>query len=323
MIMKKIFTLISMALVAMSVNAQKESYTAAIADFNATEVTINKTANVTVVANGGNVLECKTAGSQEVTSTPATWSAKKQGDINFDYVTVGGSVPYVTTGVEEIITDGNPTGNYRPTYTYYEPDGSAGLPINGEYVKLTAKVDGMFKIGFWVNKNEGRKLYLVRESDKKALKWAADATTEYKVEGYINDCNEWADAEKTTKKKKFFSSIVVNDYELGVSDYQSETDVTDDGVTPKIKNQKALAKWGWFVFDAKANETYWVFGNNWQFGFQGYEFTPGETIANYTGISTVKAAANTNAPIYNLAGQKVNNSYKGIAIQNGKKFMVK
>ena len=168
--MKKFFTFISMALVAMSVNAQKESYTAAIADFNATEVTINKTANVTVVANGGNVLECKTAGSQEVTSTPATWSAKKQGDINFDYVTVGGSVPYVTTGVEEIITDGNPTGNYRPTYTYYEPDGSAGLPINGEYVKLTAKVDGMFKIGFWVNKNEGRKLYLVRESDKKEEK---------------------------------------------------------------------------------------------------------------------------------------------------------
>lgn len=30
-----------------------------------------------------------------------------------------------------------------------------------------------------------------------------------------------------------------------------------------------------------------------------------------------------NAPVYNVMGQKVNNAYKGIAIQNGRKFMVK
>ena len=29
---------------------------------------------------------------------------------------------------------------------------------------------------------------------------------------------------------------------------------------------------------------------------------------------------NANAPMYNLAGQRVNNSYKGIVIKNGKKF---
>ena len=44
-----------------------------------------------------------------------------------------------------------------------------------------------------------------------------------------------------------------------------------------------------------------------------------------TGITSIEAerTVNANAPIYNLAGQKVNNSFKGIAIQNGKKFMVK
>ena len=42
-----------------------------------------------------------------------------------------------------------------------------------------------------------------------------------------------------------------------------------------------------------------------------------------TGIETIKAAQNSDAPIYNLAGQKVSKAYKGIAIQNGKKFVVK
>ncbi len=42
-----------------------------------------------------------------------------------------------------------------------------------------------------------------------------------------------------------------------------------------------------------------------------------------TGIETVKAAQDSNAPIYNLAGQKVNNDYKGVVIKNGKKFVMK
>lgn len=44
-----------------------------------------------------------------------------------------------------------------------------------------------------------------------------------------------------------------------------------------------------------------------------------------TGITNVVSsdAANENAPIYNLAGQRVNKTAKGILIQNGKKFMNK
>lgn len=42
-----------------------------------------------------------------------------------------------------------------------------------------------------------------------------------------------------------------------------------------------------------------------------------------TGISSavVASKANPKAPIYNLAGQKVSKSYKGVVIQNGKKFV--
>ena len=42
-----------------------------------------------------------------------------------------------------------------------------------------------------------------------------------------------------------------------------------------------------------------------------------------TGISTAKVAETQDAVIYNVAGQKVNASYKGLMIMNGRKFMNK
>jgi hypothetical protein len=35
----------------------------------------------------------------------------------------------------------------------------------------------------------------------------------------------------------------------------------------------------------------------------------------------VKAGVDANAPVYNLAGQKVNKNFKGVVIQNGKKMV--
>lgn len=47
---------------------------------------------------------------------------------------------------------------------------------------------------------------------------------------------------------------------------------------------------------------------------------PGET----TDIKTLESATETaNSPKYNLAGQRVSDSYKGVIIQNGKKFVVR
>lgn len=50
-----------------------------------------------------------------------------------------------------------------------------------------------------------------------------------------------------------------------------------------------------------------------------------EELTTGTGISSTVVASkvNANAPIYNLAGQKVSKSYKGVVIQNGKKFVQK
>mgnify|MGYP000786176899 FL=1 len=45
------------------------------------------------------------------------------------------------------------------------------------------------------------------------------------------------------------------------------------------------------------------------------------TTSNINGITIDDADAN--APVYNLAGQKVSESYKGVVIKAGKKFVQK
>ena len=48
------------------------------------------------------------------------------------------------------------------------------------------------------------------------------------------------------------------------------------------------------------------------------------TTTTSAGIETVRTIElNTNAPIYNLAGQRVGKDYKGVVIHNGKKFIKK
>ncbi|MBO6144351.1 MAG: hypothetical protein J6O54_03715 [Prevotella sp.] len=53
-----------------------------------------------------------------------------------------------------------------------------------------------------------------------------------------------------------------------------------------------------------------------------YQIAAGAT--DPTGISNISATANTdNGAIFNIAGQKVDASYKGLVIKNGKKYIVK
>lgn len=64
---------------------------------------------------------------------------------------------------------------------------------------------------------------------------------------------------------------------------------------------------------------------------KGYIVLNGASAAKYsicfdeeaTGIQTIEAASAANGAIYNLAGQRVDKSYKGIVIVNGKKYLNK
>ena len=47
------------------------------------------------------------------------------------------------------------------------------------------------------------------------------------------------------------------------------------------------------------------------------------TINETTGIEAVKSQTNKSTPIYNLAGQRVSSSAKGIVIKDGKKMVMR
>ena len=115
-------------------------------------------------------------------------------------------------------------------------------------------------------------------------------------------------------------------------DVDTEMTKGDDGIyTAKFENVKA----GTYKFKVRVNK-------DWAEAYPGsdYSFTvdnDGSTVtitfnpetkevkaevSGSTGINVVKAAAN-NAAIYNLAGQKVANGFKGIVIMNGRKMIQK
>ena len=347
--MKKIFTLISMAFVAMSVNAQtEESYTAVDADGNmAAEyaAVVGEGGVATNVANGSSVVKFGTAnveveavgsadpadkdeGGQDITpgakiegqenlyelvsinsTKPIKWEVKNQGDIQFYYIG-GTGTPAVSLLCEEIITDGEATGNFRLVVNAFDP-ATGGEPQSGLYYKFTTKVDGALKVGIWANKGN-RTTFLVDSETK--------MPSEYLVEGYINGQNwtqEDADAGKCAAeqvgKKKWLSN----------EDIKAIHDASGNAGNPWIIGAGNQPFWGNVIIDAKAGKTYWLFQGNSQIGFQGYTFAPGKSKEEMNIESIKNAANNTNAPRYNLAGQKVSKDFKGVVLQNGKKFVQK
>ena len=223
------------------------------------------------------------------------WEKKNQGDISFDYI-LGTGVCYTSWAYEEIIRDGEPTGEYRILIgnddngwpNFYVTDGSHGLPISGLYYKYTPKVNGTLKMGIWMNKGN-RRLFVVPSDTK--------ATIDYQVEGYINGQNG----------------------EDGKKKYLTNDEIRVLGTDPYVMGAGNQPFWGYVIVGLEAGKDYYIFSQNAQVGFQGFEFTTGGT----DGIENVQVVKVQNNKIYNLQGQVVGDDYKGIVIKNGKKFLKK
>lgn len=318
--MKKIFTLAAMACVAMSVNAQEvwtvndgETLKAEYvpnADASAMSVVAFATENVEGTHTSGPV-----AGYTDAEIIPLepkvdnTWGNMQTKPLSADgsvatfYYVQGKGNPVNLDKIEweEIVTDGSPTGVYRASWdaSYYTPDGSAGLPKNGTYVTLKAKVDGSMKVAVWVNKGS-RDIYIAKASDAKALALGTDV----KISGYINGQN---------------NDVEEGDPLYGYPRLQEEIATKGtEGTDAYVIGAGNQAAWVYLTFDAAAGETYYIFNKNTQIGFSGFEFTSGAA-----GISNIASDTelNPNAPVYNLAGQRVSKDAKGILIQNGRKFV--
>lgn len=314
--MKKIFTLVVVALSAISANAQTESWNVnnddgtlkadyvANKDASKMSVVSFSTTNVTGTHTSGPI-----AGYIDGTTTPLepnvdnTW-----GGISKKALSSDGSVPtfYYVKGKgnpvnldkvkwEEKVTDEVPTGEYRAYWndSYYNPDGTAGLPKNGTYVTLKAATDGKMRVAVWINKGS-RDVYIAKASDCKALSFG----TEVIASGYISGQNNDVADDSPLKGYPLYQENIDT---KGTED--SDAYIIGTGI-PEV--------WVYLTFIAKANETYYIFNKNTQIGFSGFEFTPGETTL---GINSIANSVEKSVKgYYTLDGAKVNAPVNGITI---------
>lgn len=348
--MKKIFTLAAIAMVAMGANAQTESYSAISSDGTlATEFAsiVDENGVATNAADGKSIVNFGTTnveGQAVGGTTPADalndgvskengthvdmdgdgtvhtwndikWGKGNRGDISYWWVTGTGN-PYVTTYVDTIKQDGQyytyfdannvEHQSYRLFGTTYTPGSNEELPVQGLYYKFTTKAAGTLVLKLWVNKNQS--FFVVDNDTKKLVAYTAD--------GYINGQNENGTMKHLTNEQ--IDSI----HHASLIKYDSET---KDSIGMNDENYRIGAGnqpfFGNITIATTANKTYWVFLQAGQIGFNGFDFTAGAA----DGISTVsnQKAADKNAPIFNLAGQRVSKAYKGVVIQNGRKFLQK
>jgi len=299
--MKKIFTLISMAFMAMSVNAQ-DVYDAIVDGKLAPEFAAvagedggvaNNTADgksivtfsagkATVTAVGGTTPANADGGGQQITPgavidadkhlyevasveawNDISWGKKNQGDIDFWYVTGTGN-PYVKMNAVENKKDDEWQGNYKADYMYYEPDGSMGLPITGLYYKFTATAAGAFKVKVWANKGN-RLTFVVNAKTMKAERLLAS--------GYINGVND-ANGKKKLLTVEQVDSVhhvyIYGKYEEAVAKGKAE-DETQEAFEERIAQLKANA-------DADSIARQYVIGNGGQnfWGWLTFDVEAGE-----------------------------------------------
>ncbi len=86
----------------------------------------------------------------------------------------------------------------------------------------------------------------------------------------------------------------------------------------KNENIIAVKSNGIVTLNVAAGGIYYVLAAGTRLGFYGFKYT----IGTGTGISSVNAAAaKKNGKTYNMAGQEVSSSAKGLIIKNGKKYV--
>ena len=97
-----------------------------------------------------------------------------------------------------------------------------------------------------------------------------------------------------------------------------------DGESQKFtlneKNENIIAEKsnGIVTFNVAEGGTYYVFAAGTKLGFYGFKYEVGTS----TGISSVNAAAaKKDGKTYNMAGQEVSSSAKGLIMKNGKKYV--
>lgn len=330
--MKKIFTLISVALCAMSVNAQaiwkaaefdlsnavetelsEGVYGGGTADAPDTSIPLTiKTSTITSTVDGITMTGLSTPNSlskmdEAAGKTQVYWELKGSVDGNDALITADCTPQFA----QYLMPKGNPGFQHWEFYelnsegdevfraydTYWEI-GATAMPAKGAYYKFAATKSGDLRVAIYGNKN-ANPTYIVDEATLQPL-----APASVKVSIYYQNTGFPYEGSVDEGTAKYFNvGPMADDYVLQHT----------NGIT---QNRPVL---GFLDFAVEAGKTYWLFNPKSQIGIYGFSFTEG----GGTGIANVKKEMESNAPRYNLAGQKVAADFKGVVIQNGKKMILK
>ena len=184
----------------------------------------------------------------------------------------------------------------RTVEDYWVPD-CGKLPAKGEYLEVSFSKAGTFVAGLFIQRPSSN-LYILDKATIQLL--APSAIT---IAGYNNN-----NTVKPAEDADAYQPMKLNE------------DYTISFANPDYSINTGKQVFGHVSFDVEAGKTYLMFNPKNQLGIYGFQFTP----SGSTNIETVKTKVwNADAPIYNLSGQKVDKSYKGIVIQHGRKFVNK
>lgn len=317
--MKKSLLIVAALAATMSVNAQEVIY------FGESLIgTINKDAAVDVAG------ETELGATESITLYTGADTSYKQvsingpkneaGDTSYKKVIFDGETALTETYITDLGADqGGIQGVDNPKDIN---GGSTASTFNdfasGTFFKITANADGYVYV---VNKMSSNKQYMVFEEGS-ALAYEAAMGIDYQtVAAY--DLYEYGDESGYI--------YLEGDLASGVS--------TVETITGIGSSNNGVGYIGFPVY-AECDYTFGASGSKMSALAVYYSAEEVSTItlvdddqtltelvlkgsSDETGISSVKSTEESNAPIYNLAGQKVNSSTKGILIQNGKKFVNK
>lgn len=210
---------------------------------------------------------------------------------------------------------GNPSIAYKDFYDYngdgdpvhrvvdqmWTP-GCGKLPAKGCYYKITSAVDGKIRFGFRLSNNLNQKNFYIVDSSTESEGYKTINSADLKIKGYRQNKNYEFEKGNTSAAGEFLDVTLTENYLLTHENWGSDT------------NRQFF---GYATWTAKAGVDYYVFSPNCQLGF----FSVG--IITTTGISDIVVEKAQNDAIYNIAGQRVSGSAKGLVIKNGKKYFVK
>ena len=311
--MKKILLSAVALVAAMNVNAQAVSFNADNADYAALNLS---TESGTTLTAGTVIGKIDGAISFEI-GAEDSYKAQSRGPFTIGSATVNA---------------GGLQGNSNPKDAdNTAPSSSLKVPTSGAFFKVTCSKDGYLYVFQQASSN---KAYTVFENDFAiGYTYAAigDASTDlgavygFELKGageynYLKDADitsvEWPEQIYTRQKGTYDSHldadgkwVNIAKSGLGVIKFPVFADCT---YIVNANGSKMTA--AGFYFDTTGDATVTV-----KSGDEEVNLLTGGT----AGISSTKIVLNQNGAIYNIAGQRVANDYKGLVIKNGRKMIQK